>query len=203
MSLSPYIPTKLTILFYKWSWAVGRFSSMSDSTAVVLKPTLDPRSDSTQICCPGLCVLGFAFTRPACRHLHHISAWSFFPLSLRRRQMGEEKWVLLGLKLFHVWASNAVDPFSFTSCGSIHVRALAGPSASSLGASAPAFRNWHSFVVSFSIHSKRSSGWWLRGESWSWTWRRMSKWTSPLSKMRQPTCVSAPDAGATGLEGSS
>lgn len=103
---------------------------MSDSTAIVLKPTLDPRSDSTQICCPGSCFLGFAFTRPARRHLHHISAWSFFPLSLRRRQMGEENWVRLGLKLFHVWAANAVDPFSFTSCGSIHVRALAGPSAS-------------------------------------------------------------------------
>lgn len=28
---------------------------MSDSTAIVLKPTLDPRSDSTQICCPGSC----------------------------------------------------------------------------------------------------------------------------------------------------
>lgn len=100
---------------------------MPDFTAVALKPTLDPRSDSTQICCPGSYFLGFAFTRPACRHLHHISAWSFFPLSLRRRQMGEEKWVLLGLKLFHNWAANAADPFSFTSCGSIHVSFVLDP----------------------------------------------------------------------------
>lgn len=31
----------------------------------------------------------------------------------------------------------------------------------------------------------------------------MSKWTSPLSEMKQPTCMSVPDAGAAVLEGNS
>jgi len=60
----------------------------------------------------------------------------FLSFVFEEKADGGGKWVLLGLKLFHIWAAKAVDPFSFTSCGSIHVRALAGSSASSLGASA-------------------------------------------------------------------
>lgn len=33
---------------------------------------------------------------------------SLFPLSFKRRQMGEGNQVLLGLKLFYVWAGNAI-----------------------------------------------------------------------------------------------
>ena len=38
----------------------------------------------------------------------------FLSFVFEEKADGGGKWVLLGLKLFHIWAAKAVDPFSFT-----------------------------------------------------------------------------------------
>lgn len=70
--------------------------------------------------------------------------------------MGEGNWVLLGLKLFHVWAGNAIDPFHslpVDQCESSVLNPVPVP-----GNLVPCFEELTFFCCSFSIHSKLSSG---------------------------------------------
>lgn len=81
----------LLSLYHTWTnWDVGRLGNMSDFTQLpVSEPALESRSDSA-----GQLLLEIVFSSVSLHcttyiHLHHIAAWSFFPMPFRRKQMGE------------------------------------------------------------------------------------------------------------------
>lgn len=86
----------------------------------VSEPVLESRYNSTQTSLLKTVFSGVGPTRPACNTAATFQLGVSFYYLLEKAD-GEGNWVILGLKLFHVWAGHTVGPFMFPSCGLVSV----------------------------------------------------------------------------------